>query len=331
MTGQFSYSRIKVCILFVTVFCICSLCSVIPRDGYPFIIAGKFYKKEDGFEFVIAEKYNIKYEMDTSINQAVNIFPDVLFLCVEKEEQIKMRIATERWIPTEDGKGICKKRKVKEVFDDLCEVLKKERLFPDEYFLLDLDPEQLWPEVHIIYCFAEWGGSEGIYLDIKMVVYDDTEESGVRDMCFATGKTLEETTEAFDRMQYIAGYIHRLLTGDGQIHSRYMRIQISSLEKEQVSFLNRMNSEIAAEMKQELYRGQNFPELYAEELAVKLMILHTISRNPLPKEEIETLSGKENILETLFSICKPVLETNRHKIEEKLLFCTREKNRLKSE
>ena len=92
-----------------------------------------------------------------------------------------------------------------------------------------------------------------------------------------------------------------------------------------------MNSEIAAEMKQELYRGQNFPELYAEELAVKLMILHTISRNPLPKEEIETLSGKENILETLFSICKPVLETNRHKIEEKLLFCTREKNRLKSE
>ena len=129
MTGQFSYSRIKVCILFVNVFCICSLCGVIPRDGCPFIIAGKFYKKEDRFEFVIAEKYNIKYEMDTSVKQAVNIFQDVLFLCVEKEEQIKMRIATERWIPTEDGKGICKKRKVKEVFDDLCEVLKKKACF----------------------------------------------------------------------------------------------------------------------------------------------------------------------------------------------------------
>lgn len=32
---------------------------------------------------------------------------------------------------------------------------------------------------------------------------------------FATGKTLEETSQAFDRMQYIAGRIYKALTREG--------------------------------------------------------------------------------------------------------------------
>ena len=41
---------------------------------------------------------------------------------------------------------------------------------------------------------------------------------------FAVGKSLKETTEAFDRMQYIAGRIYRAFMGDGTVHDRYMKI-----------------------------------------------------------------------------------------------------------
>lgn len=233
-----------------------------------------------------------------------------------------MKVATELWVPSEEGNGTYKKRKAKEVFDDLCEILTKEGLFPDEYFLLDLKPEQLFPDVDSMYCFAEWGGSEGIYLNVKILSYDEDAHT-IKDIRFATGKTLIETTEAFDRMQYIAGYIYRLLMGDGQIHPRYVLIPNQAAERNQEQLLKRINSDVTSLIKQKIYQQQNSPEIYADELAIKLMILRTLAKRPLPEEIVNTLFEQNDILEKLSVQCKSIMKANYNEIEDILVSNTK--------
>lgn len=229
-----------------------------------------------------------------------------------------MNVVTEVWVPIEGNKGIYQKRKAKEVFDDLCKVLKKEELLPDEYFLLDMKPDELYPEVCSMYCYAEWGSSEGIYLNIKIFSYDD-EEKTYKNISFATGKTLKETTDAFNCMQYIAGYIYLLLMGGGQIHPRYMRIAKNPLEKERELLLDKLNSDASDLIKKKLYKLEGSLDMYAEELAMKLMILYTLVKNDLPEEIVHTLLMQSDILETLSTMCKPIMKANYHEIEDVLV------------
>jgi hypothetical protein len=60
-------------------------------------------------------------------------------------------------------------------------------------------------------CYAQWGGSEGVYLEVDFLAWDENEHL-YKQINFATGKTLGETNEDFDRMQYIAGCIYRAFT-----------------------------------------------------------------------------------------------------------------------
>ena len=53
---------------------------------------------------------------------------------------------------------------MQEVFAELEAYLKKENIYPDEYLLLSDDsPDALFPKGDIR-CYAQWGGSEGIYM-----------------------------------------------------------------------------------------------------------------------------------------------------------------------
>lgn len=202
----------------------------------------------------------------------------------------------------------------------MCEILTKEGLFPDEYFLLDLKPEQLFPNVDSMYCFAEWGGSEGIYLNVKIYSYDEDKHT-MKDIRFATGKTLKETTEAFERMQYIAGYIYRLLMGDGQKHPRYSPFPKKVSERNLEQLLNRFNSDVTSLIKQKIYQQQSSPEIYADELAIKLMILRTLTKRTLPEEIVETLLEQDDILEKLSIQCNCIMEPNYYEIEDIIASC----------
>ena len=119
-------------------------------------------------------------------------------------------------------------------FIDIKKILTEEGLCPEEYFTLSYPTgchaDEPFPEISGLFCNAQWGGSEGIYLDIAINVFD-SEEKNYKQISFITGKTLSESGDAFDRMQYIGGYIYRLLMGDGNVHARYILLQNSRQDK----------------------------------------------------------------------------------------------------
>ena len=99
--------------------------------------------------------------------------------------------------------------------------LKKEGICPEEYFLPthDAQPDTLFPRGDIR-CYAQWGGSEGIYIELEVLV-GATKDSPYKIVHIATGKTLDESAAAYDRMQYIAGRIYKAFCGEGFQPSRY--------------------------------------------------------------------------------------------------------------
>lgn len=102
-------------------------------------------------------------------------------------------------------------RKVFDVFNELVEILKANDMMPDEYFILDstFNEYSEIPACVNFYAYACWGGSEGVYLDVIMA-------SDGGHQHFATGKTLGETEADYDRMNTIAGFIHKTFTGFGR-------------------------------------------------------------------------------------------------------------------
>lgn len=131
-------------------------------------------------------------------------------------KELKMGIIkTEVWEPVPEKSGCIRyvrQRKAMEVFRDLEDYLKQENLYPDEYFLLNEEyrKDSFFPQAKDIICYAQWGGSEGVYLEVELVVKSSTDKSYKR-VNFATGKTLGETDADYDRMQYIAGCIYKAL------------------------------------------------------------------------------------------------------------------------
>lgn len=144
----------------------------------------------------------------------------------------------DRW-SEKDGKGRVKHigmRKMGEVFEMLKEHLLSKGMLPDEYFLIsqnDWNEDRELPDYDYAICVPNYGGSEGIYLDISMV-YDD-EQKQRQHMRFATGKTLEESADAFLKMAKIAAECSLMLNGRG---SRYVKSDVDiSLNPKQALYL----------------------------------------------------------------------------------------------
>ena len=139
------------------------------------------------------------------------------------------KIETEIWVPSKEHPNCVKykgQRNAREVYTEIRDLLKAEDLMPDEYFIISSKFDNInvnVPKVVDVICYAKWGGSEGIYLHVDFIV-ENTTYNIYEPVNFAVGKSLKETTEAFDRMQYIAGRIYRAFMGDGTVHDRYMKI-----------------------------------------------------------------------------------------------------------
>ncbi|MDR1321178.1 MAG: ankyrin repeat domain-containing protein [Gracilibacteraceae bacterium] len=134
------------------------------------------------------------------------------------------RIETEYYKPHPDKPGYVvydKGRSVQEVFAELQRRLESAGYLPDEYFLLDSHWEngKTWPKDGDMFCTVDYGGSEGIYLDVYLKYKD---ESGkYRTDGFITGKTLGESDADMDRMYLIASAVTKAFHSDG-VHARYI-------------------------------------------------------------------------------------------------------------
>jgi len=116
-------------------------------------------------------------------------------------------------------------RRAEEVFAELQHRLESTGYLPDEYFLMDShwnDGVEI-PENTGFYCVADYGASEGIYLDIYFKWYNKEQEQYITKK-FATGKTHGETGSDLDRMNLTASAVTKAFNGDGGTYARYIRM-----------------------------------------------------------------------------------------------------------
>ena len=100
-----------------------------------------------------------------------------------------------------------------DVFRELENRLKESGFLPDEYFLMSMDWEngKKIPKGAEIFCTADYGGSEGVYVDVYLKWYEK-DKSIIRN--FATGKTLGETGYDMDRMFLVGSAITKAFHGE---------------------------------------------------------------------------------------------------------------------
>ena len=134
------------------------------------------------------------------------------------------QIEFERWEP--DAENPCKlkyagQRKAEDVFHELEAQLDSVGYLPDEYFSMDWRWEhgRQIPKGADFFCKTDYGGSEGIYLDVYL---EWQEGDQPKRECFITGKTLGESGADMDRMSLISSAITKAFRGDNSVHARYM-------------------------------------------------------------------------------------------------------------
>ena len=100
-----------------------------------------------------------------------------------------------------------------DVFRELEANLKESGFLPDEYFLMSMDWEngKKIPKGADIFCTTDYGGSEGVYVDVYLKWYEK-DKSIIRN--FATGKTLGETGYDMDRMFLVGSAITKAFHGE---------------------------------------------------------------------------------------------------------------------
>ena len=134
------------------------------------------------------------------------------------------QIEFERWEPDAENPRRLKyagQRTAEEVFHELEARLDSVGYLPDEYLLLDIRWQngREMPRDANFFCKTDYGGSEGIYLDVFLEWYEDSQRKTEH---FMTGKTLGESGADLDRMFLISSAITKAFRGDISVHARYM-------------------------------------------------------------------------------------------------------------
>ena len=109
-----------------------------------------------------------------------------------------------------------------EVYEELKHRLEGMGYLPDEYFLLDdvWEDGKVVPRDADLFCTTDYGASEGIYLDVRLIWYGEDGKPVIK--TFATGKTLGESGSDMDRMFLISSAITKAFHGE---HGAYARLQ----------------------------------------------------------------------------------------------------------
>ena len=234
-------------------------------------------------------------------------------------ETIDMKI----YEPVPGKKGLVREvgfRKAKDVFQELEERLRQLGLYPDEYFVLNSpydDKGALFPETVTMHCYANWGGSEGIYLEVDLIAVEDGKL--VR-RNFATGKSLAEDGDSFDRLQYTAGVIYKLFYGERFMPTRYFLLPQD--EKQNMNVLqSRVEREFRDFVKKLLVHNNERGEEFGMAIGLRAMILAELPQCTVPPDKLKELMDSENALELLTKICEPVCEPNKFEINDLISSC----------
>lgn len=115
-------------------------------------------------------------------------------------------------------------RTAQEVFEELKHRLEGMGYLPDEYFLMDREWEngREIPKDADIFCTTDYGGNEGVYLDVYLKWYEDSRPVT---KSFITGKTLGETGADLDRMFLISSAITKAFHGEQGAYARYRQME----------------------------------------------------------------------------------------------------------
>ena len=147
------------------------------------------------------------------------------------------QIEFERWKPDAENPRrltYAGQRTAEDVFHELEARLDSVGYLPDEYLLLD----RRWqngremPRAAGFFCRTDYGGSEGIYLDMFLEWYEDSQHKTEH---FMTGKTLGEGGADMDRMSLISSAITKAIRGDNSVHARYIVVGGQSGPEETMS------------------------------------------------------------------------------------------------
>lgn len=131
-----------------------------------------------------------------------------------------------------------------EVFEMLKGYLISRNMLPDDYFLMSWDAcsiDEELPEYDYAVCIPNYGGSEGIYLDISLACHDGQGQR--RQMNFATGKTLEEGADAFLKMARVAAECSLMLNGRGT-HYTKSAVDVSLNPRQALYLMNLLEKKI---------------------------------------------------------------------------------------
>ena len=137
-------------------------------------------------------------------------------------------IELEKWRPSADDPRRLEyagQRTAREVFEELKYRLESMGYLPDEYLLMDSQWEngREIPKDADIFCTTDYGGSEGVYLDVYLKWYDEDERQSYT-KSFITGKTLGENGNDLDRMFLISSAITKAFHGDHAEYARFLKI-----------------------------------------------------------------------------------------------------------
>ena len=112
-----------------------------------------------------------------------------------------------------------------EVYEELKHRLEGMGYLPDEYFLLDdvWEDGKVVPRDADLFCTTDYGASEGIYLDVRLIWYGEDGKPVIK--TFATGKTLGESGSDMDRMFLISSAITKAFHGEHGAYARFQRLE----------------------------------------------------------------------------------------------------------
>ena len=116
-------------------------------------------------------------------------------------------------------------RSGQEVYEELKHRLESMGYLPDEYFLLDAGWKdgKVIPRNADLFCTTDYGASEGIYLDVRLIWYGEDGKPVIK--TFASGKTLGESSSDMDRMFLISSAITKAFHGEHGAYARFQRLE----------------------------------------------------------------------------------------------------------
>ncbi|GEM_PF-214041 len=172
-------------------------------------------------------------------------------LLFSKKEQNMQVIELERWKPSDKAPRKLEysgQPTAQEVFEELKYRLEGMGYLPDEYFLMDDHWEngREIPKDADVFCTTDYGGSEGVYLDVYLKWYDKNQKKSIT-KSFITGKTLGANGNDLDRMFLISSAITKAFHGDHAAHARYMKINGVEDTEGRVVHLSRQEEKVIIE------------------------------------------------------------------------------------